>query len=252
VRYKDVTRPPDAEPLGHRLGLSVLKAAKQVETSEEAELVLAGEILALPRATDMEQRIAAIRAERIALIESLRPTDINFKTFVPLYLGQRISPETPSYYGQGYLHEQAHDRTGLAQLDTRNRAGVDSYLKNIEAMEQLTRLNTNLKLLEMHLAQNRAAQSPTIDVEVTALRIGDFRMVTFPGELSVEVGLNIKAAAPARHTFVAGYTNGYIYYAPTAAQRLNSGYAQEDCDCLLAPEWQDAFEAKALELLKGL
>ena len=29
-------------------------------------------------------------------------------------------------------------------------------------------------------------------------------------------------------TFVAGYTNGYIYYAPTAEQLLNPGAAQED------------------------
>jgi hypothetical protein len=77
-------------------------------------------------------------------------------------------------------------------------------------------------------------------------------MVTFPGELTVQVGLNIKKAANDPHAFVAGYTNGYIYYAATAAQRLNSGYAQEDCDSLVAPEWQQMFETKALAILKAL
>jgi hypothetical protein len=51
---------------------------------------------------------------------------------------------------------------------------------------------------------------------------------------------------------VAGYTNGYIYYAPTAEQLLNPGAAQEDCDCILAPEWQALFESKAAEMLQGL
>ena len=51
---------------------------------------------------------------------------------------------------------------------------------------------------------------------------------------------------------MAGYTNGYIYYAPTADQLLNVGGAQEDSDCLLAPEWQAIYEAKAAMILKQL
>ena len=34
--------------------------------------------------------------------------------------------------------------------------------------------------------------------------------------------------------------------------RRNTGYAQEDCDVLVAPEWQKLFETKALEVLRGL
>jgi len=70
--------------------------------------------------------------------------------------------------------------------------------------------------------------------------------------LTVEIGLNLKRRAPAPLTFVAGYCNGYIYYLPTEQQRGNTGYAQEDCDCLVAPEWQKLFETKALEMLKKL
>ena len=51
---------------------------------------------------------------------------------------------------------------------------------------------------------------------------------------------------------MAGYTNGYIYYAPTAEQLRNVGGAQEDSDCLLAPEWQKIFEAKAGEIIRKL
>jgi hypothetical protein len=113
-------------------------------------------------------------------------------------------------------------------------------------------LQANLNLLKMHHAQNVAAGKPTLDVEVVGLRIGEFVLVTFPGELTVEVGLNIKRRAPAPLTFVAGYTNGYIYYAPTAKGRNNPGYAQEDCDCLLAPAWQQLYEDRVQAVLKSL
>jgi hypothetical protein len=35
-------------------------------------------------------------------------------------------------------------------------------------------------------------------------------------------------------------------------QRNNTGYAQEDCDTLVAPEWQAIFEGKALDVLRQL
>ena len=77
-------------------------------------------------------------------------------------------------------------------------------------------------------------------------------LVTFPGEPSVEVGLAIKKSAPRPLTFVAGYTNGYLYYAPTEKQRANPGCAQEDCDCLVAPQWQKLFEERVDDILKQL
>ena len=119
-------------------------------------------------------------------------------------------------------------------------------------MEELTRLQANLALLRKHQARNVAAGSRTLTVELTTLRLGDFVLTTFPGELTVRIGLNIKQASPFPQTFVAGYTNGYIYYAPTTEQLLNVGGAQEDSDCLVAPEWQPIYEAKVQELLAKL
>ncbi len=84
---------------------------------------------------------------------------------------------------------------------------------------------------------------------MVSLRVGEFRLVTFPAELTVEVGFGILDKSPHPLTFVSGYTNGYLYYAPTVAQMKNRGGAQEDSDCLLAPEWQGMFEAAALRLL---
>jgi hypothetical protein len=119
-------------------------------------------------------------------------------------------------------------------------------------MEALTRVQTNLALLRKHEERNRAAGRKPLEVEVAGLRVGEFVLVTFPGELTVEIGLNVKKASPHKLTCVAGYTNGYIYYTPTAEQLKNTGGAQEDSDCLVAPEWERLFYAKVADVLKRL
>ena len=252
VRYKETSRPADAEPLGTMLGATVLASIRQISSKDDSTLKVSRQIIAIPRAADYEHRIAAIQTEQTKLLAALKPTNINFKTFLPLLIQHRLSPDFPSHSAQSYLHDKALERKAIPQLDADNRSLVESYLRNIQIMEQLTRLNTNLALLKRHLAETRAAAKPTLDVEVCGVRIGDFKLVTFPGEITVQVGLNIKTAANDPHAFVSGYTNGYIYYTPTTAQRGNSGYAQEDCDTLVAPEWQAIFETKALEVLKAL
>ncbi len=251
ARYKDVRQPHDAEPLGNRLGLGALRALRAIRAADGATMSVINDTLVLPRSTDTAQRIAALRARREELLKSLQGTTLNFKTFLPLYVEQRVSPEMPAYYAHGYLHEKDRGRQHLRVLDAENRAALQAYLRNIETMEELTRLQTNLALIEMHHAE--AAQLPaTLAVEVAGLRIGDFRLVMFPGELTVQIGLNIKQRAPGPFSFVAGYSNGYIFYTPTAEQRRNPGYAQEDCDTLVAPEWQALFEAKAADVLRRL
>lgn len=252
VRYKEVSRPADAGPLGTMLGASVLAAARGVKTNSAPVLKASSQTIALPRAADYETRIAAIETEQRRLLAALKPTNINFKSFLPLFVAQKAWPEHPSHHAQSYLHDQSLGRKSIPQLDTDNRALVDAYLGNIEIMEQLTRLNTNLALLKRHLERSRATPGDTLRAEVCGLRVGDFKLVTFPGEVTVRIGLNIKSAAGDPNAHVSGYTNGYIYYTPTAAQRRNSGYAQEDCDSIVAPEWQDIFERKALDVLKGL
>jgi hypothetical protein len=209
------------------------------------------EPLELPRA-DLAPRIAALEIEKQRLVESLQGTTLNLKTFLPLVVKYNLDREFPSYYAHRYLHESQLGREELATLDAKNRQNLKLYMQNIYAMEQLTRINTNLALLKMHQADNLAAPKRAIDVEVMGVRIGEFVLVTFPGELTVQIGLGIKERSPHKPTFVAGYTNGYIHYCPTAEQLANVGHAQEDSDCILAPEWQALFEAKVAQILKRL
>lgn len=251
IGYKAVDHPRDAETLGNLLGLSTLRGAKKIVCRENADLRIFNEVFALPRSDNVD-RIAALQAEQTRLLGSLRGTSLNLKTFIPLVVKNSLSDAFPSYYSHRYLHEKKMGRDAMERLDASNRENVEQYVKNIYTMEELTRLQTNLDLLKKHQARNVAAGKRTIDVELTGLRIGDFVLTTFPGELTVQIGLNLKKASPHDLTFVAGYTNGYIYYAPTAEQLLNVGGAQEDSDCLLAPEWQAKYEAKATELIKKL
>lgn len=251
VAYKAVDQPRSAEPLGNMLGLSTLQGVRKIRAKDDPRLKVINETLALPRA-DNAERIAALEAEQTRLLQSLRGTSLNLKTFLPLAVKYGVSGEFPSSYAHSYLHEKAVGRGDLKHLDAENRRNMQSYIANIHTMEQLTRLQTNLALLKKHQATNVAAGKRTLDVEVVGVRIGDFVLLTFPGELTVRIGLNLKQASPHKPTFVAGYTNGYIYYCPTSEQLLNVGGAQEDSDCLLAPEWQKLFETKAVEVLKKL
>ena len=249
--YKDIAQPRDAETLGNLLGLSAMRAAKKIACRDTTALRLVNETLALPRA-DLAGRIETLTAEQDRLLRSLKGTSLNLKTFLALVAKHNLSEAFPSYYSHRYLHEQARGRADLARLDAENRRHVEAYVQNVHVMEELTRVQTNLALLKKHQAENVAAGKRTIDVELVGLRVGEFTLLTFPGELTVQVGLNLKKAVPRPFTFIAGYTNGYIYYSPTAEQLRNVGGAQEDSDCLLAPEWQAVFEAKAVEMLTGL
>lgn len=148
------------------------------------------------------------------------------------------------------MYEKLEGEDYFEKLDAVNRKNMETYIQNIYIMEELSRNQINLALLKKHYKRNVESGEKNIQIEIGGLRIGDFVMLTFPGELSVQIGLNIKKMSPFEHTFIAAYTNGYIYYAPTAEQLKNPGSAQEDSDCMLDRKWQEIYEARVLEMLK--
>jgi hypothetical protein len=191
-----------------------------------------------------------MEANQLKLLQSLKGTNINLKTFIPLLVRHNYSKEFPSAYSYRYLHEQMVGSSGLQRMDSINEKDMENYRNNIYVMEELTRINENLSLIKKH--QAAAAGRQTITIEILGVKIGDFFLVTFPGELTVQIGLNIKEKSSHESTFVAAYTNGYIYYAPTAEQLENKGGAQEDSETVLAPEWQPLYEKKVSEILEKL
>jgi hypothetical protein len=64
----------------------------------------------------------------------------------------------------------------------------------------------------------------TAEGPIAAIRIGDGAIVTGPGEIFSEIGLQVKHQSPAEVTLYAGYTNGMVSYFPTAAEYPFGGY----------------------------
>jgi hypothetical protein len=251
VLYKDVHQPRDGNWHGTMLGLSTLQALRKIETRTEAKIAYSHTKLEVPRA-NLEPRIAEMELERERLMSNLKGTSLNLKTFLPLMVQYQLDSEHPSYYSHRYLREEQQGREDLKRLDAENRRNIAAYIDNIQTMESLTRLQTNLALLRKHHIDNTTSPKRTIDVEVCGVRLGEFRLVTFPGELTVQIGLNIQQRSQKPSVYVSGYTNGYIYYCPTAEQLRNLGGAQEDSDCILDAAWQEKFESHALGLLDNL
>lgn len=248
--YKSVTLPRDGGMHGNQLGLSALAGLRQIKTEANVPIRLSREILTLPRA-DLAPRIREMETEIDSLVESLKGTKLNFETFLPLYVKYHVNGDYPSEAAGRYLQDELLQKEDWKTLDETNQAALEAYLRNIRVMEELTRKQINLALLERHQAR-RAEAGVSVTAEVLGLRVGEFRLVTFPAELTVEVGFEIREKSPHPLTFVSGYTNGYHYYAPTPEQMKNRGGAQEDSDCLLDEGWYGSFEATALKLLRGL
>ena len=256
IRYKDVDAPPPTEQLGTMLGMSTLKAVNEITMQDEATLKMISQTVELPRRRDVEARIQSLEAEQEAILQFFTGigcgthgagTFLNFKTFLPLYMKHALDPEWPSYSSYLYKHEEATGRNDLEQLDDENRQRMDKYLASIENMERLIRIRSNLQAYKRH--QKRGATEP-IAAEIQGIRIGQFVLVTFPGEPFAEVGLRIKRQSPFEHTFVAGYSNGHLGYAPTADAYDREAY--EDALTPFAPEWQEIYEMKALEIIRRL
>ncbi len=256
IRYKDVDAPPPTEQLGTMLGLSTLKAAGRITTQEQATLAMISETVELPRRQDIEVRIASLEKQQEEILQFFTGvgcgthgagTFLNFKSFLPLYLKHAIDPDHPAYSSYLYQHEEATGRDDLAKLDEENRKRLQKYLACVENMERLIRVRSNLQAYKRH--QKRGATEP-IAVEIQGIRIGDFVLVTFPGEPFAEVSLRLKEQSPFEHTFLAGYSNGHLGYAPTADAYEKEAY--EDALTPFAPEWQGMFETKALEIIRRL
>ena len=249
VLYKDVNRPRDSEPLGTMLGLSTLKALKDIQT-KDVKLSVISETLRLPRKTDFPERIESLLREQAALLGSLRGTSLNIKTFMPLYIKHALNSDNPSYYSYRYLQAEKTGTDELSAIDAQNRGHMQKYLRNILAMEKLARIQDKIATLKRHQAINEKAGEPTIPTEVQGMKIGDCVLITSPAEVLVEVGLNVKKASPYEHTFMAACSNGYIHYGPPADDYDKGGY--EVTECLLAPEWQRIYEKKANKIIRRL
>ncbi len=66
--------------------------------------------------------------------------------------------------------------------------------------------------------------APTVNAEVQMIRLGDVAIVGVPGELFVELGLQIKTQGRGRQIMVCGYANNNIGYIPARRAYPKGGY----------------------------
>ncbi len=250
ILYKNVSDYRDSEVFGRMLGKSTLKALKSIKTKKSPEFKIVTKTIDLPLRSDVSNRIKELEEQEVKLLTSLRGTSLNMKSFIPLYIKYSLSPDFPSYYSYRYLQEEKIGLEGLSSLDKENRKNIDKYIKNMLAMDKLSQIEENKAFLKIKQEEIEKNEKTTISVEIEAIRIGNFILVTFPGEPFAEIGMNIKNSSPFENTFLAGYSNGYIHYAPTAEAYKEWGY--EVMNCILAPEWQNSYEQEIKQLLKEL
>jgi hypothetical protein len=253
IVYKDVNTPKQDEMHGTLLGLSTLQAWRNITTTKNAGISVIREELSLPPRTDIQTHIDSLEAKRTLILDYFKGhgcgslgggTKLNFKSFIPLYIKYMMSPEYPSDYSYRYMQEEKIGINDLEMMDGENKTDMLKYLNLIYKMEELIVTEANLGYL-----RNNNPAGP-IKAEMMGLKIGDFVLITFSGELFSQIGLNIKKASPYECTFLAGYTNGSIGYAPTTD--AYDGDAYEVSLSGLAPEWQKIFEEKAMEIIGKL
>ncbi|MDQ7876400.1 hypothetical protein Q9R08_00280 [Microbacterium sp. QXD-8] len=101
------------------------------------------------------------------------------------------------------------------------------------------------------LAALRDGRSPTIDADISVLRIGDLALAFVPAELFSELGVAIKQRSPAPMTLVVGYTDGALWYVPTRRAHEEGGYEVVDA-CRVAPGAGEELVHRVLGLLHEL
>jgi len=235
IDYKNYDKPKNCEGPGVSLGLAVLKAWRGIATAD-ASLKTVRTPVVFPRRTDISARVAALQAERDRLVMEMDGCPLNFKAFLPLYMKYQVGGEYPLGYKYEYEHERKLGLTQLVDQDAINRRNIEKYLKNCERMERLSYIAAALGTYAWHEEYNRKSGRTTVDGEIAALAFGDTAIVALPVEPLSAVGREIRAMSKFRHTFISGYSNGYMHYGAPASEYGNGRY--ETIECFLGAGWE--------------
>ncbi len=83
--------------------------------------------------------------------------------------------------------------------------------------------------------------------EIQAIAIGDIAILGLPGEVFVEIGLQIKRGSPASHTFILEQANDSLGYLPTRRAFSEGGY--EPSSSLYADDIEEILVGRSLDVL---
>jgi len=194
-------------------------------------------------------------------------------------LGGRNSKISGEWMGrmQEYLERQTHGAGAIylqgaaGDINPRVVGGLDGYQDNVEVTwalgeeigREVVRVYRTLEpqptaaSLQIETADIRLPRAyrelfdnfknTVVDAPTTAVRMGDLMWVTFPGEMFHAIGQRVKAACPATHAFLMGYTNGYIGYFPEQRAFAEGGY--EPATSHLDPSAEGIYMRQITELV---
>lgn len=97
--------------------------------------------------------------------------------------------------------------------------------------------------MRIHKRENRP-----VPIEQTCIAVGGTALISFPGELFTEIGMEIKRQSPFNRTYIIGLANGEIGYVPTRRAITEGGYAVSTREVDAAAE--DIVTANSLALLE--
>jgi hypothetical protein len=124
----------------------------------------------------------------------------------------------------GSREKMAERREELAeQLRSLEALGSSANEEVIQVKQAL--LFNSIEEYYARLYDEAAGDDPkTLDVEITAIKIGQTALITFPGEAFVDIALNIRRRSAFPTALFLGLSNDYIGYIPNAEASASEGY----------------------------
>jgi neutral ceramidase len=139
----------------------------------------------------------------------------------------------------------------------RSTAELEEVKARPHELPEFLRARRRVLWAELQLSAVDAGSPATADLEIHAVRMGDCALLGFPAEIFVEIGMQIAARSPFQTTLVSGYTNGVLFYVPTAAAHEQGGYEINSHHNYLrpsgpTPDWERLLVDAAIDLLEEI
>ena len=133
---------------------------------------------------------------------------------------------------------------------TRKPAPSEADLARVREIENMARPTMAERAFVRRITRRMADVPDRVRTWVQALRIGDLGIAAVPGELLVELGLDLKARSPFSQTIVIELANDSVGYLPTKQSYEEGGYEPEAS--VFAPGCGEQIVDVALGLLEQL
>ena len=178
-------------------------------------------------------------------------------TYMPEEMGKLLTETVLSINEKITALDTAPDVKALSHTDTYN-ARVPAAWETEAALATKAREEAGERLRgsERRVMNSTLSYDPTapdtMEMEIVGVRIGDWTILTVPGELYTEIGLAMKAVAPEKKILISEQTNGRVGYIPPDSTLGTTAYGGRYYAGQLGLGTKDKMVAAAKELMKQL